>query len=144
VARSSPPLAAVVALLVGCLLGACTALQREPSPLVPGSQWRVVAVDGQTTAPTELILTFIGDSATLSTRCGAGVSEVTLEPEGPAVAFGTFAGPGEGAQCPAQMLEAHARVADALEGIERWQRSGAAIELHGDQVIRLEPQRTDT
>jgi len=110
---------------------------------VPGSQWRVVAVDGQRTEPTELLLTFVGESATLSTQCGASVGEVIVEDDGPGVRFEAFDNPA-GATCPDDVMRLHERVAAALETVERWEPAGSGAELRGESVIRLEPQRTDT
>lgn len=134
--------AAVVALTT--LAGGCAMLAPEDSPLTPGSQWRVVALDGEATAGLELILTFIGDTATLSSACGAGSAEVDMADGGRDVAFGEFDGPGDRPICPDQALALHQRVADALGTVERWEAAGQTVMLTGEQVIRIQPQRTDT
>ena len=126
------------------MVAACGLLPQEPSPLVAGSQWRIAGIDGVRTPGDELLLTFIGDSVTLSSQCGAGVSEVVAATDGPELDFGAFEGPAEGAPCPPEIMALHERVARALEGVERWERAGSVTELLGESVIRLEPQRTDT
>ena len=136
-----------VALALAVLTAAtsgCDALSLEPSPLVPGSQWRVAAVDGESTAGHEMILTFLADSATLSSRCGASTGAVTMDPQGSAVTFDELRGPQGQPACPQAALDAHALVAEALQGTDRWSSDGDAVELHGERVIRLESQRTDT
>lgn len=122
----------------------CSPIQIVTSPLVTGSQWHVVSVDDESTVDLELILTFIGDSATLSSRCGASSGEVEVDPEGHAVSFGALQGLSGQPICPAEATALHERVADALEGVDRWVSAGSNIELHGERVIRLRPQATDT
>ena len=114
------------------------------SPLVSGSQWRVAAVDDESTLDLELILTIIGDTATLSSRCGASTGMAAVDADGRAVSFGALEGPGGEPICPPEALELHARVATAFQGVERWQSLGRDIELRGERVIRLQPQATDT
>ena len=137
-------LTAAAAVVVVVMTSGCAMLAPEESPLVPGSQWRVVAVDGEATAGLELILTFIGDTVTLSSACGAGSAEVAMADGGRDLAFGEFDGPGERAICPEDALALHQRAADALETVERWEAAGQTITLSGEQVIRIQPQRTDT
>jgi len=122
----------------------CSPLQVVTSPLVAGSQWHIVSVGDESTLGLELILTFIGDSATLSSRCGASSADASVDPEGHAVAFGSFEGPAGEPICPAEALDLHRRVAAALQDVERWESAGNHTELHGDRVIRLRPQATDT
>lgn len=122
----------------------CSPIQVVTSPLVTGSQWHVVSVDEESTLGLELILTFIGDSATLSSRCGASSGAVEVEADGHAVAFGALQGPAGEPICPAEALQLHQRVAEALQGIERWEAAGSNTELHGEHIIRLRSQATDT
>jgi hypothetical protein len=122
----------------------CSPIQVVTSPLVTGSQWHVVSVDDESTVGLELILTFIGDSATLSSRCGASIGDVDVEAKGHAVTFGAQEGPAGQPICPAEALELHQRVADALQDVERWESAGSNTELHGERIIRLRPQATDT
>ena len=143
--RKARTVAAALALVVlTAAASGCDAFSREPSPLVPGSQWRVVAVDGESTAGHEMILTFLAGSATLSSRCGASTGTVTMDPEGSAVTFDELQGPQGQPACPPAALDAHTLAAEALQGTERWTSSGDAVELHGERVIRLESQATDT
>lgn len=125
-------------------LAGCSPIQDVTSPLVPGSQWHVLSVDDESTVGLELILTFIGTSATLSSRCGASSGEVSVDAEGQEVRFGPMAGPGGDPICPDSALELHRRVAEALQGVERWEAAGASTELHGERIIRLQKQATDT
>ena len=134
--------AAVITLAM--LASGCAMLAPQESPLVQGSQWRVVALDGEATAGLELILTFIGDTATLSSACGAGSADVAMADDGRDLAFGEFDGPGGRPICPDQALALHQRVADALGTVERWEAAGQTITLTGEQAIRIQPQRTDT
>ena len=122
----------------------CDAFDLQPSPLVPGSQWRVVAVDEESTAGHEMILTFLADSATLSSRCGASTGTVSMDAGGSAITFDAIQGPLGQPVCPQAALEAHELVADALEGTERWEAEGEAVELVGERVIHLQSQATDT
>lgn len=135
------PLALAV---IAALAAGCEAFDRRPSPLVPGSQWQVVAVDGAGTAGHELILTFLADSVTLSSRCGASTGTVTMDAEGSAMTFDALAGPQGQPACPQAVLDVHVMVADALAGTEQWTSDGKAVELLGERVIRLESQATDT
>ena len=137
-------LTAAVLIALATLASGCAMLAPQESPLVPGSQWRVVAVDGEATAGLELILTFIGDTATLSSACGAGSAEVAVADDGRDLSFGEFGGPGDRPICPNQALALHQRVADALGTVERWEAAGQTITLSGEQVVRIQPQRTDT
>lgn len=130
-------------LVVATSLAGCGLMPSASSPLAPGTQWRVAAVDGEPIRAADLILTVLADSATLSSECGASVGP--LETTGQDLAFGRFDGPAGGQACPQAALAAHRRVVEALGGAERWQAAGEAIELVGDEhVIRLEGQRTDT
>jgi hypothetical protein len=105
----------------------------------------VTAIDGQPIGRVEVILTVLSDSATVSTRCGASVAEVTVDEGGDGVTFGPFRAPAGGAACPPDAEAMHMAVTEALEGVDRWQAGDdEQTELHGDQTIRLEPQRTDT
>lgn len=131
-------LAAIAAVVSGCRL-----IATPSPPLVTGSQWRVAAIDGQPVGRVEVILTVLSDSATVSTRCGASVAELTVADRGDGVTFGPFQAPAGGA-CPPDAEATHAAVTEALEGVGRWQVSDGAVELHGERLIRLEPQRTDT
>lgn len=134
---------AVVVSIVVATAG-CSPIQVVTSPLVSGSQWHVVSVDDESTIGLELILTFIGDGATLSSRCGASSGDVVVEPDGHAVTFGPLDGPTGQPICPEAALELHRRVAAALEGVDRWESAGSNTELHGERIIRLRPQATDT
>lgn len=138
----------LVALAVGVSVASaaagCSSISLVTSPLVAGSQWHIVSVDDESTLGLELILTFIGDSATLSSRCGASSGEVTVEPDDHGVTFGPLQGPAGEPICPVAALELHRRVAAALQGVDRWETVGGSTELHGDHVIRLRPQATDT
>ena len=129
---------------IAVIAAGCSPFPVVASPLVSGSQWHVVALDEESTVGLELILTFIGDSATLSSRCGASSGDVTVEAEGHGVRFGALEGPKGDPICPDEAVELHNRVAAALQGVERWESVGSTIELHGDQVIRLRSQATDT
>lgn len=129
--------------MVVAMIG-CSPIQVVTSPLVTGSQWRVVSVDDESTVALELILTFIGDSATLSSRCGASSGDVTVDAEGHGVTFEPLEGPTGQPICPAEALELHQRVAAALQGIDRWESVGNNTELHGEHIIRLRSQATDT
>ena len=131
-------------LLITVAAAGCSPIQVVTSPLVSGSQWHVVSVDEESTVGLELILTFIGDSATLSSRCGASSGEATVEASGHAVTFGPQQGPAGQPICPPEALELHQRVAEALQDVERWEAAGSNTELHGERVIRLRPQATDT
>lgn len=144
--RALPARTRLIGLMTALALAAagCSPIQDVTSPLVPGSQWHVVSVDDESTVGLELILTFIGTSATLSSRCGASSGEVSVDSEGHEVTFGPMAGPGGDPICPASALELHRRVAAALQGVERWESAGASTELHGEQIIRLQKQATDT
>ena len=122
----------------------CSPLTSVTSPLIAGSQWHVVSMDDESTLGLELILTFIGDSATLSSRCGASSGAVQVDPDGHAVTFGPLEGPGGNPICPDAALQLHQRVADALQDVDRWESAGGSTELHGDRIIRLRPQATDT
>ena len=137
-------LTAAAIIVLATLASGCAALAPNDSPLVPGSQWRIVALDGEATAGLELILTFIGDTATLSSACGAGSAAVEIADGGRELAFGEFDGPGTRPICPDQALALHQRVADALGTVVRWDAAGQTITLAGEQVIRIQPQRTDT
>ena len=70
--------------------------------------------------------------------------EVDVEANGHAVAFGPLQGPAGEPICPAEAMELHRRVADALQGVERWESVGSTTELHGEHIIRLRSQATDT
>ena len=129
---------------IAVIAAGCSPFPVITSPLVSGSQWHVVALDEESTVGLELILTFIGESATLSSRCGASSGDVTVEAEGHGVSFGTLEGPMGEPICPDEAVELHNRVATALQGVDRWESVGSTIELHGDQVIRLRSQATDT
>ena len=144
--RALPARARLVVLVAAIALAAagCNPIQDVTSPLTPGSQWHVVSVDDESTVGLELILTFIGTSATLSSRCGASFGEVSVDAEGHEVSFGPMVGPGGDPICPASALELHQRVAAALQGVERWESAGSSTELHGEQIIRLQSQATDT
>lgn len=131
----------LVAIATLALLAACA--EPQISPLTAGSQWRVAAVDGAWPGGDDLIVTFLADTATLSSRCGASIGSAITGPDG-AATFGTFEGPQGEPVCPDIALDAHRRVADALAGVTRWQLVGARVELDGAQVIQLESQRTDT
>lgn len=122
----------------------CSPIQVVTSPLVTGSQWHIVSVDDESTLDLELILTFIGDSATLSSRCGASSGSVMVDAEGHGVTFEPLAGPSGQPICPAEALDLHQRVATALEGIDRWESVGNTTELQGAHIIRLRSQATDT
>ena len=135
---------ACVAIAIAASAAACDFSLDVTSPLVPGSQWQVVSVDGESADQVELILTFLGDSATLSSRCGASIGPVAVEADGHGVAFERLAGPAGQPACPAGALAMHQRAANALQGVERWESAGEGTELHGGHVIRLRPQRTDT
>jgi hypothetical protein len=137
-------IAIAVGVWITTMAAACSPIQVVTSPLVTGSQWQVVSVDDESTLGLELILTFIGDSATLSSRCGASSGDVVIDPTGHAVAFGPLEGPAGEPICPDTALELHQRVAAALQGVDRWESAGSATELHGDRIIRLRPQATDT
>lgn len=143
--RALPPSARFVGLIVAIALATagCSPIPTVTSPLTPGSQWHVVSVDEESTVGLELILTFIGTSATLSSRCGASGGEVSVDEEGHAVRFGPMEGPGDPI-CPARDLELHRRVAAALQGVERWESASGSTELHGEHIIRLRKQATDT
>ena len=130
--------------VVAALAVGCDAFDREPSPLLPGSQWRVVAVDDESTAGHEMILTFLAGSVTLSSRCGASTGTVTMDPEGSAISFDALRGPQGQPACPQAALETHLLVADALEGTDEWGSEGDAVRLIGDRVIHLQSQATDT
>ena len=132
---------ALVAIATLALLTACA--EPQLSPLTAGSQWRVAAVDGARLGGDDLIVTFLSDTATLSSRCGASIGSAVTGPDG-AATFGPFDGPQGEPVCPDAALDAHRRVAEALAGVTRWARSGARVELDGARVIQLEPQRTDT
>lgn len=134
----------VIGVAIAVVSVACSALPVVTSPLVSGSQWHVVSVGEESTVGLELILTFIGESATLSSRCGASSGSVTVEAEGHGVSFGALEGPKGQPICPAEALDLHRRVADALQGVERWETTGGSTELHGERVIRLRAQATDT
>lgn len=134
---------AVVAAVIVGLASGCDLLESEANPLVAGSQWRVARVDGETVG-IELILTFIGDTATLSSECGAGTSRVAIDTDGRTVGFGPFDGPRGPAICSREAMDLHGRVAEALQGVERWEDAGSATELRGDSIVRIERQRTDT
>lgn len=136
--------AAVAGVLISAGAAGCSPIQVVTSPFVGGSQWHVVSVDDESTLELELILTFIGDSATLSSRCGASSGDVLVDPDGHAVSFGPLEGPAGQPICPRAALELHRRVADALEDVDRWESAGSNTELHGDRIIRLRPQATDT
>lgn len=140
-ARALP---AVLAVSVALGAAACSPIQVVTSPLVSGSQWQVVSVDDESTIGLELILTFIGTSATLSSRCGASSGDVEVDPEGHGVTFGALEGPAGQPACPADALALHRRVAAAFEGIDRWESAGDTTELHGEHIIRLRSQATDT
>jgi hypothetical protein len=144
--RALPARARFVGLVAAIALAtaACNPIQDVTSPLTPGSQWHIVSVDDESTVGLELILTFIGTSATLSSRCGASFGEVSVDAEGHEVTFGPMAGPSGDPICPASALELHQRVAAALQGVERWESAGSSTELHGEQIIRLQSQDTDT
>lgn len=144
--RRPPARPGLVGAMVVIALAAagCNPVQDVTSPLVPGSQWHVVSVDDESTVGLELILTFIGTSATLSSRCGASFGEVTVDAEGHDVTFGPLEGPNGAPICPDADLELHRRVAAALEGVARWESAGSEIELHGERIIRLQKQATDT
>ena len=133
-----------MATAIALAMAGCNPIQDVTSPLTPGSQWHVVSVDDESTVALELILTFIGTSATLSSRCGASSGAVSVDAEGHEVAFGPMAGPGGDPICPASALELHRRVAEALQGVERWEPAGGSTELHGERIIRLQKQATDT
>lgn len=135
---------ALAGLSIALAATACSPLPVVSSPLVSGSQWHVVSLDEESTLGLELILTFIGDSATLSSRCGASSGSVVVEAEGHGVTFGALEGPSGDPICPEEAVELHNRVAAALQGIDRWASAGSLIELHGAQVIRLRSQATDT
>jgi hypothetical protein len=122
----------------------CNPIQVVTSPLVTGSQWQVVSVDDESTLGVELILTFIGDSATLSSRCGASSGGVVVDAQGHGVIFEALEGPAGQPACPAAALALHQRVATAFQGVERWESAGGTTELHGERIIRLRPQATDT
>lgn len=137
--RARTAFAVVAASLAGCGL-----MPSASSPLTPGTQWRVAAVDGEPVREAELILTVLADSSTLSSECGASVGPLETT-SGQDLAFGRFDGPAGGQACPQAALAAHRRVVEALAGVERWQPAGEGTELVGDEhVIRLEGQRTDT
>ena len=133
-----------VAVSLAIAASACSPIQVVTSPLVPGSQWQIVSVDDESTIGLELILTFIGSSATLSSRCGASSGEVEVDAEGHGVSFGALEGPSGQPICSAEALELHRRVAAALQGVDRWESVGDTTELHGEQIIRLRSQATDT
>lgn len=141
-------LARVITTAVGVSIAmgatACSPIQVVTSPLVTGSQWQVVSVDDESTIGLELILTFIGTSATLSSRCGASSGDVVVDADGHAVTFGALEGPAGQPACPAEALALHQRVAAALQGVERWESVGDTTELHGERIIRLRSQATDT
>jgi hypothetical protein len=141
--RRTPWTTLALAVIVAVAAG-CEAFDLEPSPLVPGSQWQVVAVDGAGTEGHELILTFLAGSVTLSSRCGASTGPVTMDAQGSAITFDALAGPQGQPACPQAVLDVHVMVAHALEGTERWTSDGEAVELLGERVIRLESQATDT
>jgi heat shock protein HslJ len=135
---------AAVAISIAMAATGCSPIQLDTSPLVPGSQWQVVSVDDESTIGLELILTFIGNSATLSSRCGASSGDVVVDAEGHDVTFGALQGPAGQPACPAAALALHQRVAAALQGVERWESAGDTTELHGERIIRLRSQATDT
>jgi len=134
----------VVGASIAVVAAACSPLPVVDSPLVSGSQWHVVSVGEESTLGLELILTFIGDSATLSSRCGASSGSVEVEAEGHDVSFGALEGPTGQPICPAEASDLHQRVADALQGVDRWETTANGIELQGELVIRLRSQATDT
>jgi len=138
----------VVSVMVGVVVAVgaagCSPFPAVSSPLVSGSQWHVVSVDDESTLGLELILTFLGDSATLSSRCGASSGGVVVEAAGHGVSFGALEGPTGQPICPDEALELHQRVAAALQGVDRWETTGITTELHGEHLIRLRPQATDT
>ena len=134
----------VFGIAIAVIAAGCSPFPVVTSPLVSGSQWHVVAIGEESTEGLELILTFIGESATLSSRCGASSGDVTVEAEGHGVSFGALEGPQGDPICPDEAIELHNRVAVALQGVDRWESVGGTIELHGDQVIRLRSQATDT
>ncbi len=131
-------------LLMAALAAGCDAFDLEPSPLVPGSQWRVMAVDDESTAGHEMILTFLADSATLSSRCGASTGTVNMDLDGSAISFEDIQGPLGQPACPQAALDAHQLVADALQGTDRWNAEGEAVQLLGERVVHLQSQATDT
>lgn len=133
-----------VGVAIAVIAAGCSPFPVVTSPLVSGSQWHVVGLDAESTLGLELILTFIGESATLSSRCGASRGDVTVEAEGHGVSFGPLEGPKGEPICPDEAVELHNRVAAALQRVERWESVGSTIELHGIQVIRLRSQATDT
>ena len=130
--------------VIAALASGCDAFDLEPSPFVPGSQWRIVAVDEEGIAGHELILTFLSDSVTLSSRCGASTGPVTMDPEGSAISFDALQGPQGQPACPQAVLDVHVMVADALEGTERWASDEETVRLIGERVIHLQSQATDT
>src|SRR5687768_17098943 len=99
---------------VVALLTACGVLDSGTPPMVPGSMWQVVAVDGQGMNGSDVYVHFYGDDQVgLSSACGAVAGEVVMDAEGRAISFSRFEDLLPGA-CPEADKFSHELVAGAL------------------------------
>lgn len=131
-----------VAALAVAIAG-CGLIPPQANPMLPGTQWRVTAVDGEAVVGTEVIVTVLADAVTVSTSCGASIGDI-VKNEGQSFEVAPLEGPGAGPMCPPAALRTHERVAEALATVDRWAPAGDATELVGEHTVRIQPQHTDS